>query len=192
MYPQEVRDLSGWEIKYISCGFQSLGVLADDKTIAWGNGNLGQLGFGMAQKSSAMAKIIEALDDIKTVSIHCGYSATFFRATRFPEDTTDPAEIASNKKLSELPIYPLEGDERGTEKEEEEAKSGEEEVGECGVCKKTTTDDCGVVLICDGCDGEFHMACIKPEITEVPEGDWFCEECGKTDKPAKKKRKLEQ
>jgi hypothetical protein len=57
-----------------------------------------------------MAKIIETLDDIKVLSIDCGYAASFFRVTRFPEDTEDKAEIESNKKLAELPVYPSEED----------------------------------------------------------------------------------
>ncbi|CAM9862982.1 unnamed protein product, partial [Chrysoparadoxa australica] len=33
------------------------------------------------------------------------------------------------------------------------------------------------VLVCDGCDKEFHLACLEPPLTVVPEGDWFCPGC---------------
>lgn len=33
----------------------------------------------------------------------------------------------------------------------------------------------GDLLCCDGCANVMHSACIK--LDEVPEGDWFCEEC---------------
>lgn len=35
----------------------------------------------------------------------------------------------------------------------------------------------GSLLICDGCDGEFHMACLRPPLRVVPEGHWLCDDC---------------
>nr|XP_046252327.1 bromodomain adjacent to zinc finger domain protein 2A [Scatophagus argus] len=45
----------------------------------------------------------------------------------------------------------------------------------CQVCRKGDNDDC--LLLCDGCDRGCHMYCLRPKITEVPEGDWFCPTC---------------
>lgn len=45
----------------------------------------------------------------------------------------------------------------------------------CQVCRKGDNDDC--LLLCDGCDRGCHMYCLKPKITQVPEGDWFCPAC---------------
>ncbi|KAJ4934878.1 hypothetical protein JOQ06_007659 [Pogonophryne albipinna] len=45
----------------------------------------------------------------------------------------------------------------------------------CQVCRKGDNDDC--LLLCDGCDRGCHMYCLKPKITQVPEGDWFCPHC---------------
>uniref|UniRef100_A0A8C3G0X9 Bromodomain adjacent to zinc finger domain, 2A n=1 Tax=Cyclopterus lumpus TaxID=8103 RepID=A0A8C3G0X9_CYCLU len=45
----------------------------------------------------------------------------------------------------------------------------------CQVCRKGDNDDC--LLLCDGCDRGCHMYCLKPKITQVPEGDWFCPTC---------------
>uniref|UniRef100_A0A672JHP0 Bromodomain adjacent to zinc finger domain, 2A n=1 Tax=Salarias fasciatus TaxID=181472 RepID=A0A672JHP0_SALFA len=45
----------------------------------------------------------------------------------------------------------------------------------CQVCKKGDNDDC--LLLCDGCDRGCHMYCLRPKITQVPEGDWFCPTC---------------
>ena len=41
------------------------------------------------------------------------------------------------------------------------------------VCSKT---DGGEGLVCDryGCNGVKHLHCLKPPLTEIPEGDWFC------------------
>ncbi|KAG5184694.1 hypothetical protein JKP88DRAFT_152574, partial [Tribonema minus] len=33
------------------------------------------------------------------------------------------------------------------------------------------------VLLCDGCDGECHMACLNPPLLSVPEGEWYCSRC---------------
>ncbi|DAZ99933.1 TPA: hypothetical protein N0F65_008740, partial [Lagenidium giganteum] len=41
---------------------------------------------------------------------------------------------------------------------------------DCGVCKLG-----GELLCCDGCPRAFHIACIG--LDELPEGDWFCDDC---------------
>lgn len=45
----------------------------------------------------------------------------------------------------------------------------------CQMCRKGDNDEC--LLLCDGCDRGWHMFCLKPKVTEVPEGDWFCPNC---------------
>ena len=42
----------------------------------------------------------------------------------------------------------------------------------CSVC-----DEGGDLIICDGCDSPIHMACVKPPLSVIPEGDWFCHFC---------------
>lgn len=37
--------------------------------------------------------------------------------------------------------------------------------------------DGGELLICDGCEGEYHMNCMEPALAAVPEGRWECDEC---------------
>lgn len=32
-------------------------------------------------------------------------------------------------------------------------------------------------LLCDGCDSAWHMACLRPPLTTIPEGDWKCPGC---------------
>ena len=32
-------------------------------------------------------------------------------------------------------------------------------------------------MICDCCDRAFHLGCLTPKITEVPEGKWYCSDC---------------
>lgn len=30
---------------------------------------------------------------------------------------------------------------------------------------------------CDSCPNVFHLGCLDPPLLEVPEGDWFCDDC---------------
>jgi len=45
----------------------------------------------------------------------------------------------------------------------------------CTVCDASTDDSAGCVLICDGCEGEVHLACSG--LSRVPRGDWYCHAC---------------
>ncbi|XP_074536838.1 bromodomain adjacent to zinc finger domain protein 2A isoform X2 [Halichoeres trimaculatus] len=45
----------------------------------------------------------------------------------------------------------------------------------CQVCRKGDNDDC--LLLCDSCDRGCHMYCLRPKMTQIPEGDWFCPTC---------------
>lgn len=42
----------------------------------------------------------------------------------------------------------------------------------CQICKEG-----GHLLICDRCEMAYHTACLKPPLTQVPEGDWECDFC---------------
>ena len=33
------------------------------------------------------------------------------------------------------------------------------------------------MLICDSCDRAFHLGCLIPKRTEIPEGKWYCSDC---------------
>ncbi|KAM9431401.1 uncharacterized protein ACWYII_018518 [Salvelinus alpinus] len=45
----------------------------------------------------------------------------------------------------------------------------------CQVCRKGDNDE--YLLLCDCCDRGCHMYCLRPKVTQVPEGDWFCPTC---------------
>ena len=45
----------------------------------------------------------------------------------------------------------------------------------CEVCHSGLDDV--HMLICDGCDKLFHLFCLDPPLKQVPDGDWFCNEC---------------
>lgn len=45
----------------------------------------------------------------------------------------------------------------------------------CGVCKLSNKQS--EMLECDKCNQGYHMACLTPPLTSVPDGDWFCHNC---------------
>ncbi|KAI8907132.1 hypothetical protein BC831DRAFT_555277 [Entophlyctis helioformis] len=47
------------------------------------------------------------------------------------------------------------------------------DVTECVVCHQSNNEDS--MLLCDGCDGGWHLACIG--LQRIPEDDWFCPDC---------------
>lgn len=38
-------------------------------------------------------------------------------------------------------------------------------------------EDPELMLLCDGCNGGFHLYCLKPPLQDVPAGLWFCTKC---------------
>lgn len=59
-----------------------------------------------------------------------------------------------------------------TEERYEKAATSVHGVDACAIC-----GDGGSLLICDGCEGEYHMGCLRPALSSVPEGHWECDEC---------------
>ncbi|KAI9634109.1 regulator of chromosome condensation 1/beta-lactamase-inhibitor protein II [Dioszegia hungarica] len=43
----------------------------------------------------------------------------------------------------------------------------------CIVCKIKTGDP----LECERCDMPYHLGCLNPPLSELPEGEWFCPKC---------------
>ncbi|XP_065367255.1 uncharacterized protein LOC135960006 [Calliphora vicina] len=51
----------------------------------------------------------------------------------------------------------------------------EEDVTNCEVCNSPEREE--VMLLCDHCNQGYHMDCLSPPLSEVPEGSWYCDNC---------------
>jgi hypothetical protein len=45
----------------------------------------------------------------------------------------------------------------------------------------------GYLICCDGCPAAFHLYCVDPPLSEIPEGQWYCKECRPLEKEVPKK-----
>lgn len=45
----------------------------------------------------------------------------------------------------------------------------------CEVCRNTDRED--TMLLCDGCNRGYHMSCLTPPLTEIPQNSWYCDYC---------------
>jgi hypothetical protein len=54
----------------------------------------------------------------------------------------------------------------------DKARSSIHHIDQCAIC-----EDGGSLLICDGCESEWHMTCTRPVLKTVPEGHWECDLC---------------
>ncbi|GAA5955189.1 hypothetical protein JCM3765_003239 [Sporobolomyces pararoseus] len=60
---------------------------------------------------------------------------------------------------------------------------------ECLICGKIENEEKGDSLECEKCEGAYHLGCLN--LTEVPDGEWFCSRCDGSDANSNKKRKAE-
>lgn len=66
----------------------------------------------------------------------------------------------------------------GVQKVEAEPQA-ELEFTNCEVCHRSDREE--IMLLCDGCDAGYHMDCLVPALTEIPEGSWYCDNCFASD-----------
>lgn len=93
-HPMPLEDLSGWNLRSLSCGPGTFAVAADNSVITWGAATNGELGYGPSgKKSSARPDKCMALEGMSTQQVACGVGFTLF----LTEPNTD--------KLAKFPVY---------------------------------------------------------------------------------------
>jgi len=117
--------------------------------IGWGqNAATGELGLGPEQPRSATKPTRhELLVGIDIIDVAAGQNTTFFLAK-------------PNDKFSDLPRHPVEL----------------EVSSDCVRCHRDNGDD-DSPLACDKCDSPYHLGCLNPPLSAVPDGEWFCPNC---------------
>jgi len=45
----------------------------------------------------------------------------------------------------------------------------------CKICG--TDENPAALLLCDSCDGGYHIYCLQPHLCSVPDGNWYCSAC---------------
>lgn len=45
----------------------------------------------------------------------------------------------------------------------------------CKICGGKNDPD--HIILCDECEDEYHIGCLKPPLSKVPEDDWYCPNC---------------
>ncbi|KAG0167705.1 hypothetical protein DFQ28_005789 [Apophysomyces sp. BC1034] len=166
MTPRYLYDINGLELSHISGGNKSLFALAltEPTTIAWGQVQNGELGFGedAAVKTATKPQRVEPLEGIDMISISAGLGHTLFLAK------------PGNELLQDLPKWPAlpEGDDA------------------CVRCHKEDNED--QLLLCDKCDAPMHTYCAIPALKSIPSGDWYCDSCHPAEKQDEAPKKRER
>ncbi|KAF9456066.1 regulator of chromosome condensation 1/beta-lactamase-inhibitor protein II [Collybia nuda] len=151
-----MQEIMGCKISLARCGGVTHWALTPDDdesvmTVGWGqNAANGELGLGPDEPKSATKPTRSIpLVGIEVFDIAAGQNTTLFLAK-------------PNDKLSDLPRHPI--DVQAPQL--------------CVPCGKENGED-DSPLECDKCDAPYHLGCLKPPLTEVPEGEWFCVNCKK-------------
>uniref|UniRef100_A0A1B0GK09 Bromodomain adjacent to zinc finger domain protein 1A n=1 Tax=Lutzomyia longipalpis TaxID=7200 RepID=A0A1B0GK09_LUTLO len=58
----------------------------------------------------------------------------------------------------------------------------------CQICRRKSDPE--KMLLCDECNSGCHMFCLKPPLTKIPDGDWFCTKCKPEVPQSARKRKI--
>ncbi|KAJ0925930.1 putative chromatin remodeling & transcriptional activation HMG family [Helianthus annuus] len=100
MYPKPLMDLSGWNVRCMDSGYMHHFVGAESSCISWGQCHSGELGYGPhQQKSSAIPKKVDALEDMHVISVACGFAHSLVVVDR----------TNAGDQLDQLEIYDGEG-----------------------------------------------------------------------------------
>lgn len=142
------------EVRAVALGADSMHCIASNKrgtsAHVYGWGELaahGVLGMGPAAPP-ADPTICPALENVGVIQVAAGMHTVYW--------LTQP----SGSAYSELLRFP----------ERIESPST------CVACGKGDPSD-STLLECDRCESPYHLACLKPPLEAIPDGEWLCEQC---------------
>ncbi|KAI0316141.1 RCC1/BLIP-II [Amylostereum chailletii] len=150
-----MQDIMACKMIHATCGGVTHFALAPDEdeggimTIAWGqNAANGELGLGpLEPKSATKPQRNQPLIGIDVYDVIAGQNTAYYLVT-------------PNDKYSDLPRHPVDL----------------EAPEECMLCGKDNGEH-DSPLACDKCDSPYHLGCLTPPLSAVPDGEWFCPVC---------------
>ncbi|EPQ26652.1 uncharacterized protein PFL1_05632 [Pseudozyma flocculosa PF-1] len=155
-------DLMGCKIRNAGLGGVTLFCTADEDpsvrgdhdatmNVCWGqNAHHGELGLGEGKPRSAVKPMrCETLDGLSILDIGAGQSTTYYIARNL------------GPTYAELARFP------------EVVPSSDA----CVVCNSDASSDENALLECEKCENPWHLQCLDPRLSEVPEGEWHCPRC---------------
>jgi len=77
--------------------------------------------------------------------------------------------------LKKCPVASRRNGKGPEEVEQDQQVLQELEEGACEICGQGDRED--TLLICDSCQLMYHLECLETPLRDIPEGDWFCENC---------------
>lgn len=102
---------------------------------------------GLIHRSSS-PDVLMALQPLAPLAVAAGRHTNFWL-------------VAPDQAYSELPRFP----------ETIESSST------CLVCQRGGDEDDATLLECGRCENPYHLSCLNPPLSAVPEGDWLCVAC---------------
>ncbi|KAL6043476.1 Lysine-specific demethylase 5A, partial [Balamuthia mandrillaris] len=90
-----------------------------------------------------------------------------------------PSSSSEKEKTSQKRRRSNQGRKVVKNKDEEDEEEPEMDVENIMCTKCGGGDDEDKILLCDGdnCDNAYHLYCLRFPLTEVPKGNWLCDEC---------------
>ncbi|KAN0062784.1 hypothetical protein ACQY0O_004980 [Thecaphora frezii] len=155
-------DLMGCKIRNAGLGGVTLFCTADEDpsvrgehdatmNVCWGqNAYHGELGLGEGKPKSATKPMrCETLDGLSILDIGAGQNTTYYIARNLG---------ATYAELARFPEIVPSSD-------------------HCVVCNSDASSDDNALLECEKCENPWHLQCLDPPLSEVPEGEWHCPHC---------------
>jgi hypothetical protein len=110
----------------------------------------------------ARAKLLKEVDMDTTGTANPGSTRTG-RSRRRP-DAGPLEEAATAAAVAAVEEYEAAGP--NVDNDNEPPSSG------CYICK--LDNDHPKLLLCEGCNGEYHIYCLTPKLKAIPKDDWYC------------------
>ncbi|KAF5362181.1 hypothetical protein D9756_002116 [Leucocoprinus leucothites] len=165
-----IQDIMGCKISLARSGGVTHWLITPDDdgtpmTVCYGqNAANGELGLGVDEpKSSTKPTKNIPLQEIEIIEWVFNYAlGGEWRPNRLysiapGQNTTVLLAKPNDDKFSDLPRHPIDV----------------QPPQECVGCKR----DDGDPLECDKCDAPWHLECLNPPLSAVPDGEWFCPQC---------------